>query len=157
MGNIPQEHPAAVKQGAGEDATAPVKNVPTPQPGPGQILVKINWTGLCASDKSLLHDDWQSFGIKMQDVTNGIAGHEGAGEVVAASKEVEDIWKVGDRAGVKWVVQVCGHCEFCTNGSDELHCPNQKNSGFSMPGTFQVCCQHVQLQILNTYVISNTC
>jgi len=41
----------------------------------------------------------------MQDATKGIAGHEGAGEVVKAADDVADIWKVGDRAGVKWVVR----------------------------------------------------
>ena len=92
---------------------------------------------MCASDKSLIQDDWAGFGLKMQEATKGIAGHEGAGEVVKVSPEVEDIWKIGDRAGVKWVTSVCGHCEFCTNGTDELHCPSQKNSGFSVPGTFQ--------------------
>lgn len=66
MGNLPQEQRAAVKQGSGNDATAPVKNVPVPQePAPGEILVKINWTGLCASDKSLIHDEWTPFGISM--------------------------------------------------------------------------------------------
>lgn len=35
------------------------------------------------------------------------------------------------------VASVCRNCEFCTNGTDELHCPSQKNSGFSVPGTFQ--------------------
>ncbi|KAK3724360.1 hypothetical protein LTR37_000984 [Vermiconidia calcicola] len=119
-------------------ATAPVTTVDTPQePGPGQILVKINWTGLCASDKSLLHDEWAGFGFKMMDATKGIAGHEGAGEVVAVHDDVAQIWKVGDRAGVKWFVSVCRNCEFCTNGTDELHCPKQINSGFSTSGTFQ--------------------
>jgi len=139
MGNdIPSKQKAAVKQGDGGDAKAPVQEVDVPQkPGPGQILVKINWTGLCASDKSLIHDEWAGFGFKMQDATKGIAGHEGAGVVAAVHPDVEDIWKVGDRAGVKWVVSVCRICEFCTNGTDELQCPQQKNSGFSMPGTFQ--------------------
>ena len=77
--NIPNEQQAAVKQGAGDDASAPMKTVPVQQPGPGEILVKINWTGLCASDKSLIHDEWEAFGLKMMDATNGIAGHEGAG------------------------------------------------------------------------------
>ncbi|EME42252.1 hypothetical protein DOTSEDRAFT_133358 [Dothistroma septosporum NZE10] len=141
MGNIPQEQRAAVRQGAGGEATAPVKSIAVPQePGPGQILVKINWTGLCASDKSLIHDEWAGFGIKMMDQTNGIAGHEGAGEVVAVAPDVADIWKVGDRAGVKWVVSICRNCEFCTNGTDELHCPKQLNSGFTAPGTFQEYC-----------------
>lgn len=76
---VPKEQQAAVRQGEGDTATAPLKTVEVPQPGPGQILVKINWTGLCASDKSLLHDEWAGFGFKMQDSTKGIAGHEGAG------------------------------------------------------------------------------
>ena len=65
----------------------------------------------------------------MMEATKGIAGHEGAGEVVAVHPDVQDIWKEGDRAGVKWVVSVCRNCEFCTNGTDELQCPKQLNSG----------------------------
>lgn len=66
MGNLPEEQRAAVRQGSGAEATAPVKTIPVPQePGPGQILVKINWSGLCASDKSLLHDEWGFMGIGM--------------------------------------------------------------------------------------------
>lgn len=138
---LPKEQNASVKQGKGHEATAPVQKVPVPQePGPGQILVKINWSGLCASDKSLIHDEWAAFGVAMQPQTNGIAGHEGAGEVVAVHPDVADIWKVGDRAGVKWVVSVCKNCEFCGNGVDELQCAKQLNSGFTMPGTFQEYC-----------------
>lgn len=138
---LPKEQNASVKQGKGHEATAPVQRVPVPQePGPGQIIVKINWSGLCASDKSLIHDEWAAFGVAMQPQTNGIAGHEGAGEVVAVHPDVADIWKVGDRAGVKWVVSVCRNCEFCGNGVDELQCSKQLNSGFTMPGTFQEYC-----------------
>lgn len=75
--DIPKQQRAAVREGTGETATAPVKQVDVPEPGPGQILVKINWTGLCASDKSLIHDEWAGFGVAMMDGTKGIAGHEG--------------------------------------------------------------------------------
>lgn len=47
--DIPKKARAAVRQGSGEDATAPVKEVDVRMPGKGEILVKINWTGLCAS------------------------------------------------------------------------------------------------------------
>jgi propanol-preferring alcohol dehydrogenase len=104
---------------------------------PGQILVKINWTGLCASDKSLLHDEWAASGAVMAESACGVAGHEGAGNVVAVGPDMQDLWQVGDRAGVKWVVSTCKRCEFCTNGTDELHCPKQLNSGLTAPGTFQ--------------------
>lgn len=44
---LPQTQRAAVKEGTGDDSTTPVKDIPVPEPGPGQILVKINWSGLC--------------------------------------------------------------------------------------------------------------
>ncbi|EKJ76064.1 hypothetical protein NXS19_002873 [Fusarium pseudograminearum] len=134
---IPSQQRAAVRQGSGPDARAPIKTIPVPSPGPGQILVKINWTGLCASDKSLLHDEWSGFGACMKDATNGIAGHEGAGSVVAVGQGMEHRWKIGDRAGVKSIASVCGECDFCRAGSDEVHCPEQTTSGLSVPGTFQ--------------------
>ncbi|RMZ88821.1 hypothetical protein DV736_g3947, partial [Chaetothyriales sp. CBS 134916] len=138
--SIPKEQIAAVRVGGGESATAPLKTVPVSLPGPGEILVKINWTGLCASDKSLLHDEWAGFGVSMQPDSKGIAGHEGAGTVVAVGEGEEHRWKVGDRAGIKWIASTCGNCEFCLNGVDECHCPSQKNSGFSTAGTFQQYC-----------------
>lgn len=137
---IPSSQKAAVKKGEGAASTAPVQDVNVPPVGPSEILVKVNWSGFCASDKSLLHDEWASSGLKMMDRTLGIAGHEGAGEVVAVGDDVKNLWKVGDRAGVKWVVSTCRECEFCTNGTDELQCPKQLNSGFSWPGTFQQYC-----------------
>lgn len=135
--DIPAKQKAAVREGNGESARAPVKEVDVQMPGPGQVLVKINWTGLCASDKSLIHDEWKDFGVAMGEVTRGIAGHEGAGRVVAVGEGAESRFKVGDRAGIKWIASTCGECEFCLNGVDEVHCINQKNSGFTMPGTFQ--------------------
>lgn len=135
--NIPARQQAAVRSGSGHSATAPVKEIDVQQPGPGQILIKINWTGLCASDKSLIHDEWADFGVAMKDETLGIAGHEGAGVVVALGEGTDKRWKVGDRAGVKWIASTCGECEFCLTGTDEVHCLNQTNSGFSAQGTFQ--------------------
>ncbi|THW84510.1 alcohol dehydrogenase [Aureobasidium pullulans] len=137
---LPTSQKAAVKQGEGKSSTAPVKDISVPEPAPGQILVKINWTGLCGSDKSLIYDEWATQGLRMTPDTHGIAGHEGAGEVVAVHDDVKDLWNVGDRAGVKWVASVCRKCEFCTNGTDELQCPKQLNSGFSIAGTFQEYC-----------------
>lgn len=141
---VPKTHSAAVKQGSGDSATTTIKTVATPTPGLGQILVKINYTGLCASDNSLIHDEWAAFGVSMQDSANGIAGHEGVGVVVAVGPDVEKAgqWKVGDRAGIKWIADVCGSCEMCkeTENGGECLCPNQKNSGFTAAGTFQEFC-----------------
>jgi alcohol dehydrogenase, propanol-preferring len=138
---IPSEQSAAVRNGTGESATAPLTKTSVQTPSSHEILIKIHWTGLCASDKSLLREEWASFGGKMMPTTRGIAGHEGAGAVVKVGDDMHHIWKVGDRAGVKWIASVCGICEFCTDGQGgELHCLKQTNSGFSVAGTFQEYC-----------------
>ncbi|KIW15286.1 hypothetical protein PV08_05331 [Exophiala spinifera] len=134
---IPKRQTAAVRVGGGEDARAPLKEVDVTLPGPEELLVKINWTGVCSSDDALIHDGWHDVGVDMSPETKGIAGHEGAGVVVAVGDSMKHKWKVGDRAGVKWVWSICGTCEFCTNGTDELHCPYQKISAVTVPGTFQ--------------------
>lgn len=135
--SLPKTQKAAVKVGQGDASKVEVKEIPVPSPNSDQILVKINYSGLCASDKSLLHDEWSSTGLTQLPVTQGIAGHEGAGTVVAIGSDVQDLWSLGDRAGIKWIASVCRKCEFCTNGRDECHCPKQLNSGFSIAGTFQ--------------------
>ena len=136
--SLPENQTAAVKSGSGDSANVSVQSIPISKELPkGQILVKINWSGLCGSDKSLLYDEWAQFGFTMKEATKGIAGHEGAGSVAAVAPDVDHLWKVGDRAGIKWIASVCRTCEFCTNGRDELQCPRQLNSGFSLPGTFQ--------------------
>lgn len=76
----------------------------------------------------------------MLSETHGIAGHEGAGIVVFLGPGIESRWKIRDRVGVKWIASTCGECEFCTNGVDEVNCTKQKNSGFSVLGTFQEYC-----------------
>ncbi|SPJ73962.1 related to ADH5 - alcohol dehydrogenase V [Fusarium torulosum] len=135
--SVPSQQRAAVRQGVGPDAKAPIQTIDVAKPGPGQVLVKITWTGLCGSDKSLLRNEWKDFGISMKDVCKGIAGHEGAGNVVAVGEGMDKRWKIGDRAGIKWIASTCGECDFCRVGSDEVHCPHQTNSGFSAAGTFQ--------------------
>ncbi|KAL0264825.1 hypothetical protein SLS55_000778 [Diplodia seriata] len=134
---LPATQKAAVRDGL----SAPIKEIAVPELKPGQILVKINWTGLCHSDIGFLRDYWPEFdsGTLVREKANGVCGHEGAGTVAAAAPDVEaaQLWRVGERAGIKWCASVCGRCEFCTNGKDELHCPAQLNSGLTTPGTFQ--------------------
>lgn len=80
---LPKTQKAAVKVGEGGTSKTEIRELPVPEPSPDQILVKINYSGLCASDKSLILDEWESQGIKQMPCTQGIAGHEGAGTVVA--------------------------------------------------------------------------
>lgn len=54
---------------------------------------------------------------KMSDIGTRCAGHEGAGVVVKVGSEVKD-WKVGDRAGIKPLTDVCHNCEQCWSGQE---------------------------------------
>ena len=129
---LPKQQRAAVR--SPNSPTLSVTTIDVPTLSAGQLLCKINYSGLCGTDKSLLNDEFAAMGIKMHESAKGIAGHEGAGVVVAVADDVKELWKAGDRVGIKWIASACGKCEFCTNGVDEMHCPDQKNSGYSVPG-----------------------
>lgn len=134
---IPQNQQAAVRDGSGPAAKVSVKTIPVPHPA------SLNWSGLCASDKCLLRDEWASYNGMLPPMTPsslGIAGHEGAGVVVAVGDDVSALWKVGDRAGVKRVESTCGVCEMCSNGFDEVHCPQVIHHAVEIAGTFQEYC-----------------
>lgn len=133
---IPEIQKAAVKTGIGHESKVEVRELPVPKIRPGQILVKITYSGLCGTDKSFYRDEWAVFKGGMQESAQGIAGHEGAGIVVAVADDAKELWKVGDRAGVKFLTSICHRCEFCQTGED-IFCVKGKKSCLTEPGTFQ--------------------
>lgn len=132
---------AAVTKVDGTNVTTTVEEIPVPELRPGQIIVKISWSGLCYNDVGLMRNYWpNSPGARLyHESAHGISGHEGVGSVVAIAEGIanESLWSIGDRVGIKWVASVCRRCEFCTNGRDEVNCQQALYSGFSTPGTFQ--------------------
>lgn len=137
---LPTIQKAAVKNGNGAVSKIEIREIPVPKIRSGQILVKISYSGLCGSDKMFYRDETPSGAPMMQEASQGISGHEGAGVVVEVADDVKDLWKVGDRAGIKYIASVCRKCEFCTNGLDEVCCPTGLKSGANVPGTFQEYC-----------------
>lgn len=97
----------------------------------------MTWSAICYNDIGLMRNYWPD--TPFQTAAQGISGHEGVGNIVAIAEDVlqADLWRIGDRVGIKWVASTCGKCEFCTNGRDEVHCVKPVFSGFSTPGTFQ--------------------
>ncbi|HET6897644.1 MAG TPA: alcohol dehydrogenase catalytic domain-containing protein, partial [Vicinamibacteria bacterium] len=85
-----------------------------PEPGPGQVRIRVQASGVCHSDavtkEALLP------GIEYPRVP----GHEVAGIIDALGSGVAG-WKAGDRAGVGWHGGHCGHCDACRRG-DFLVC-----------------------------------
>ena len=118
---------AAVVERFGEPLK--VEEVPIPDPGRGQVLVKIVSSGVCHTDLHAADGDWP-----VKPTLPFIPGHEGAGVVAAIGAGVTRL-KEGDRVGIAWLHSACGHCEFCLSGWETL-CAEQKNSGYSVNGSF---------------------
>ena len=106
-----------------------IEAVPVPEPGPGQILVKIVASGVCHTDLHAADGDWP-----VKPSPPFIPGHEGVGTVAALGAGVTAV-EEGDRVGVPWLHTACGHCKYCLSGWETL-CDAQKNTGYAVNGGF---------------------
>ena len=99
-----------------------------PEPGPGQVRIKVQACGVCHSDSLTKLGHWP--GIKFPRVP----GHEVAGvlDAVAAGCAV---FKVGQRVGLGWHGGHCNYCDPCRRG-DFILCENQLISGIDFDGGY---------------------
>ncbi len=111
-----------------------IKEVPIPEIGYGEILVKIKACGVCHTDLHAANGDWP-----VKPKLPLIPGHEGVGIVEEVGEGVTAI-KVGDRVGVPWLYSACGECEYCLTGRETL-CPHQLNAGYSVDGGYAEYCK----------------
>lgn len=124
---MPSTMRAAVVHAFGQPLT--IDELPVPQPGPGEILVKIEASGVCHTDLHAARGDWP-----VKPTLPFIPGHEGVGIVAAVGAGVTDV-KEGDAVGVPWLYSACGHCTYCVTGWETL-CESQRNTGYSVNGGF---------------------
>jgi dehydrogenase len=103
-----------------------VQEVPTPEPGPGEVLIRIQASGLCYTD---VHITEGHLPTKFPRTL----GHEPVGDIVAVGANVTKR-KVGDRVGVPWFQDSCGRCEWCLRGKP-MFCANQVSTGLSTQGS----------------------
>ncbi len=104
-----------------------VVEVPTPEPGPGQVRLRVTAAGLC-------HSDWFVMDLPEQQYAYGLPltlGHEGAGVVDALGDGVSGV-ALGDAVAVygPWG---CGLCHACARGA-ENYCPRAAGLGIAPPG-----------------------
>jgi alcohol dehydrogenase, propanol-preferring len=102
---------------------------PIPEPGPGQVTIKMIASGLCHTDIHAAHGDWP-----VKPTPPFIPGHEGVGTVTAVGAGVTSL-SVGDMAAVPWLGWACGQCKHCRTGWETL-CLGQRNSGYSVDGCY---------------------
>lgn len=110
-----------------DTGTNVLEDVPIPSPGPGEVLVKVAFCGICHSDLSLLDG---TFPALLPVVTQG---HEAAGTIAALGDGVTG-WAVGDRV-VPAAGRPCLQCRFCRRG-DLTNCPNIQLMAFAYDGAW---------------------
>jgi propanol-preferring alcohol dehydrogenase len=111
------------------DAPLEVQEVAVPEPGAGQLLVRIEASGICHTDIHAAHGDWP-----VKPKLPLIPGHEGIG-VVERVGEGAPAGLLGKRVAIPWLGTSCGHCRYCVSGWETL-CESQLNSGYSVDGAY---------------------
>lgn len=106
-----------------------IEEVARPEPDAGQIVVKIEASGLCHTDIHAAHGDWP-----VKPKLPLIPGHEGVGIVAKVGPGVVDI-KEGDRVAIPWLGYACGTCRYCVSGWETL-CEKQLNMGYFLDGGY---------------------
>jgi alcohol dehydrogenase, propanol-preferring len=114
----------------GPMASGPLRMVErdVPEPGRGELLIRVLACGVCRTDLHLAEGDLPP---RAPDIT---PGHEVVGEVVAAGPGAAR-FAAGDRVGVAWLAGTDGTCEYCRHGRENL-CPASSYTGWDRPGGY---------------------
>ena len=99
-----------------------------PEPGPGELLVRVLACGVCRTDLHLAEGDLPP---RSPDIT---PGHEVVGEVAAVGPGPAR-FAAGDRVGVAWLARTDGTCEYCRHGRENL-CPASRYTGWDRHGGY---------------------
>jgi len=110
------------------DAPLRVEERPVPTPGPGEVLVRVEASGLCHTDIHAARGEWP-----VKPTPPFVPGHEGVGIVVATGPG-PNTHAVGARVALPWLGSACGACSYCTTGWETL-CESQVNTGYGRDGT----------------------
>lgn len=99
-----------------------------PEPGPGEIMVRVVTCGVCRTDLHVAEGDLPPRRPRI------IPGHEVVGVVekrgVGAAR-----FSQGDRVGIAWLRETCGRCVYCQRGRENL-CPNARFTGYDHDGGY---------------------
>lgn len=106
-----------------------IEERPVPSPAAGEVVVRIEASGLCHTDIHAAHGDWP-----VKPSPPFVPGHEGVGRIEAVGAGV-DSGRIGQRVAVPWLHNACGRCEYCVSGWETL-CLAQRNTGYSVDGCY---------------------
>jgi alcohol dehydrogenase, propanol-preferring len=103
-------------------------NLPVPEPGPGEVLLKVHTCGICRTDLHILDGELTEPSLPL------VLGHQIVGTAVKLGSNVKNI-KTGDKIGVPWLGGTCRECEYCKSGNENL-CSKAVFTGYNVNGGF---------------------
>jgi propanol-preferring alcohol dehydrogenase len=109
-----------------------IGDVPTPVPGPGQVVMKVAACGVCRSNLHMIEGDWVPHGVPAKLPI--IPGHEVVGTIAALGEAVTGLIE-GERVGVQPLWSTCGHCEYCLTAREQL-CRSKQITGETLDGGY---------------------
>lgn len=121
-----------------------LEDVPEPEVGPMDVLIKINKTSICGTDVHIWK--WDKWAQKTIPVGMTV-GHEYSGTIAAIGSGVTD-YEIGERVSGEGHI-VCGHCRNCLAGRRHL-CPNTKGVGVNRTGAFA---EYLSIPARNAYKV----
>src|ERR1044072_1856473 len=120
------------------------QGVPLPEPGDGDVLIRVHKTSICGTDLHILN--WDSWAQQTVPVPM-VVGHEFTGEITAMGTGVAGL-EVGQRVAGEGHV-TGGHCRNCKAGRREF-CHNHTGVGVTRPGAFA---DYVVIPAQNVFVV----
>lgn len=111
-------------------STAPlaVEDVPAPEPGPGEVLVRVRACGVCHTDLHVVEGELPERPLPITP------GHQVVGVVEATGRGASRL-RPGARVGVPWLSRTCGECRFCKRGLENL-CERGRFTGYDVDGGY---------------------
>jgi alcohol dehydrogenase, propanol-preferring len=103
-------------------------DVAEPEPGPGQVAVKVRACGVCRTDLHIVDGELTRPKLPL------ICGHQVVGEVVAAGDGAER-FRIGDRVGIPWLAWTDNECRYCRSGRENL-CVGGRFTGYDVDGGY---------------------
>jgi propanol-preferring alcohol dehydrogenase len=103
-------------------------DLPCPDPGPEQILIRVHACGVCRTDLHVVDGDLTEAKLPI------VPGHEIVGTVVETGANVTR-FRPGDRVGVPWLGWTCGECDYCRSGRENL-CDRPRFTGYQIDGGY---------------------
>ena len=113
---------------AGARQAIEARSIAEPQPGPGEVLLRVSACGACRTDLHIVDGELTEPKLPL------VLGHQIVGVVVRAGSPASR-FAPGARVGVPWLASTCGACEYCKTGRENL-CDLARFTGYHVDGGF---------------------